>query len=228
MARDDWFRRTTWTELDADEFFARNRRSRSAFKKAQYMRIQAETLLDTGNRNLATAALELLKQSFREFPDTTDCALAYDAAGRCCQALGRCEEALNYYRRAMEREREFPGIGSLACFHFAILVAEQGRQELFDEALLALDSFGPAVFPWHAYVDNGARAIIASQRGQAELARACARRALDAASIRDSGLGWGRASVGLVKEQDMRTAFHRRLRDLIVPHDEAPDSAARN
>ena len=44
MSKDDWFRRTTWSDEDERAFFARLVRSRGIFRKAQYLRIQAVTL----------------------------------------------------------------------------------------------------------------------------------------------------------------------------------------
>jgi hypothetical protein len=48
---DDWYRRKTWTAEDREEFFTRLRRSRGAFHKAQYARIQAFELLTTRTRD---------------------------------------------------------------------------------------------------------------------------------------------------------------------------------
>ena len=67
---DDWFRRKTWTPKDREEFFARLRRSRGAFHKAQYARIQAYELLITRRREAYTAGLELLDM-IRQIQEST-------------------------------------------------------------------------------------------------------------------------------------------------------------
>jgi tetratricopeptide (TPR) repeat protein len=152
-----------------------------------------------------------LEQTFREYPNANDRALAYDCAGRCCALLGRSEDALTYYRRALEREREYPGLGTNAPFHLAELVAKQNRTDLFDEVLNALDTFGAPVFPWHAYYDRGFRALVAATRGNAEAARRLAREALQAAAVKDTGLGWGRGALGTVTLGEIDDGFHASL-----------------
>jgi tetratricopeptide (TPR) repeat protein len=210
MARDEnWYRRTTWTPEDQAAFFQRNRRSRGPDSKAQYMRIQAETLRETGDKSLIGAGLELLEQSFRDYPNAMDCAQAYECAARCCESLGRIEEAITYFRKAIQREREFPGIGTNACFRFGKLVVKQGQSDLFDEVVAAIDRFGHPVFPWHAYFGYGTKAVVAYARQEKESARELAQAALKAAGVKDSGLGSGRGNIGIVGETD--TVFHGRL-----------------
>jgi hypothetical protein len=66
VADESWYRRRTWTDEDRAGFFARLRRSRSGFHKAQYCRIQAYELQQAGNYH---AALELLDLLMKEWPD---------------------------------------------------------------------------------------------------------------------------------------------------------------
>jgi len=209
MSRDDWYRRTTWTPDDQREFHDRNRRSRGTDSKAQYIRIQAWTLFETGDGSLINDALELLEQSFVDYPASFDCALSFETAGRCCEALNRIGEAISYYQKALARQKEFPGVVTNACFSLGKLAVEQERSDLYDTVLSALDDFGHLMLPWQAYMAYGIRAVIALSNGDDALARSYADRAFDAAAVRDSGLGWGRAKVGIVK--DTNTRMHSRL-----------------
>jgi tetratricopeptide (TPR) repeat protein len=206
MARDDWCRRTTWTAQDQKEFFDRNARSRGDHSKAQYLRIQACTLLDTGQPDLIESALQLLEQSCSDYPNAMDRALALQAAGECCEALGRTEQAIVHYLRALDREREFPGIRSNAAFLLAKIVVEHDRRDLYTKALAAAESYGAPVFPWHAYFLNGLRAAVAQEKGDLSTARAHAKLALEASAIRDTGLSHGRGHLGTVR--DTPTVFH--------------------
>jgi tetratricopeptide (TPR) repeat protein len=212
MPNDDWCRRTTWTTEDQRAFAERNRRSRGADSKAQYVRIQAETLFQTGDKELIISALELLEQSFADYPHSFDCAQSYECAARCCETLGRIEDAISYYRRALDREKEFPGIGTNACFHFAKLIATHRRHDAFDEALEALNKFGHPVFPWHAYMSYGPQALIAHERGDSVSAKAHAEAAIEASNVRDSSLGWGRGEIGIVN--NLESEMHRQLQKL--------------
>lgn len=211
MSRDQsWYRRTSWTDTDRAEFEQRNRRSRGSDSKAQYIRIQADTLRQTGKSELVRAALELLQRSFREFPESMDCALAYECAGRCCEQLDDPQHAAEFYKRALARERVFPGIGTNACFRLGKLAVEHRRADLYDEVLAALEAFGRPAFPWHAYMSNAVRAVIASEQGNIALSRQLAQVALEAADVRDAG--WGRDGIGVVKERDTR--LHQMLGEL--------------
>jgi tetratricopeptide (TPR) repeat protein len=206
MARDDWFRRITWTERDREDFFARNKRSRGKHSKAQYMRIQAHTLLGTGKPQLIGNALELAKQACSEYPGAMDTALTLEIAGECCEKLERPDNAIDYYRRAIAREHEFRGVRSNAPFLLGKLVVEQRRKDCYGEALNAMEAHGAPVFPWHGYILNGVRAMAATEEGRLAEAKAFAREALAASAIRDTGLSHGRGHLGTVRETN--TGFH--------------------
>ena len=210
MARHDWYRRTTWTERDREEFCARNRRSRGDNSKAQYLRIQAQTLFETGDRRLIASALELLEQTLSEYPSAMDSALTYQCAGQCSQALGQTATAVGYYRNAIAREREFPGIRTNAAFLLGRVAVEERVQSALSEAVTAMESHGRPIFPWNAYILNGVLAFIASQEGRDTDAKNLAAAALEAAAIRDTGLGHGRGHLGTVRDVDTR--FHAILR----------------
>jgi hypothetical protein len=210
--RDDWYRRTTWTKADQQAFFARNKRSRGSDSKAQYIRIQSQTLLETGKLDLILAAARLLEQARADFPSAMDRALALETEGRCCEALGRVNDAIELYRCALQREREFPGIGTNSGYRLAKLIVETGRTDLYGEAAASAEFHGAPVFPWHAYMLNGVRAIVASRAGAASRARSLAKLALDAASVRDTGLSHGRGHLGTVK--DTGTTFHKILMEI--------------
>jgi tetratricopeptide (TPR) repeat protein len=204
MSRDQsWYRRTSWTAADEAQFEQRNRRSRGPDRKAQYMRIQADTLRQTAKPELVQVALKMLERSFREFPDAMDCAAAFECAGRCCEQIGDFEQAIDFYRRALARERVFPGLITSACFRFGKLVVEHRREDLYEDVLAAIERFGQLAFPWHVYMANAIRAIIAAERGNLASARQLTRTAMEAAHVRDAG--WGLDGIGVVtKERDTR------------------------
>ena len=210
MARHDWYRRTTWTQRDQNEFLARNKRSRGADSKAQYLRIQAQTLLETGNPVLIGSALDLVQKACSEYPHALDSALAFETAGRCCEALGRADEAIRFYRQALQREREFPGIRTNAAFRLAKVAIENERRDLYSEAVDAAAAHGEPIFPWNAYFLYGARAVIARDRGDHAEAKSLATTALQASAVGDTGLSHGRGHLGTVKSPPAR--FHAILR----------------
>lgn len=173
------------------------------------MRIQADTLSGTGDPQLVQAGLELVEQACAEFPDATDRSWMLEIAGKCCQALGRVDDAIEYYRRALQRDRESPGFNSNAGYRLATLVVEAERHELYDEAIVVVQARGKATFPTQAYTIDGVRAIVSHRRGDTDSAKAFAQAALAAAGVRDIGLSHGRGQLGTV--QNTSTAFHRKL-----------------
>ena len=68
MGNDDWYRHKTWdNEVEAD-FEARLKRSRGAYNKAQYLRIQASYLLDSADKENQLVGLNLIERLIKDFP----------------------------------------------------------------------------------------------------------------------------------------------------------------
>jgi tetratricopeptide (TPR) repeat protein len=122
MDRHEWLRRRTWTEADKRDFYAHLHRARTAFHKAQYLRIRAFTLERYADPPRITAALELIEEMLRDYPDASQIAQAYHQQTTCFIALGRFEDALEAVQRALEAERLFPGTNTGAYLDYAHLV----------------------------------------------------------------------------------------------------------
>jgi tetratricopeptide (TPR) repeat protein len=209
MGSPEWFRRTTWTDRDATEFEARLARSRGANRKAQYLRIQAVHLFETGDASLTRAALGLVDRLISEFPDPFQLAPALSLRAEALVDLGEPEEALETYGRALEARRAFPQVGDDGYVGFAELVLALRRRELYDAALAALDEFADRVqFPIEEFRIAACRALIAAERGAPTDARRWAREALAAAAKSESPFRYHR-KLGLVRGVDP-VAFQRR------------------
>jgi tetratricopeptide (TPR) repeat protein len=203
----DWFRQTEWSDKHLAEFLARNGRRRGNASKAQYIRVQAVTLLQTAKPVLVAAALQLLVEHyFPKFSRELDASAASCCAGQCCEVLGQLDDAIAYYKRAVDREVEMPNATSSAAYLLAKLGVELGREALVRRALSCAEVARPSPFPWHSYILSGARAFLAALDGDPVAARAYARAALESASVSSNGLGAGRDPIGTVQEQ--RTRFH--------------------
>jgi predicted RNA polymerase sigma factor len=107
---DNWFRRKKWTPTDRDAFFARLRRSRSTFHKAQYLRIQAVELKVTGSPEGTAAALELAEVLLRDYPDPSELAHAHFIRAECLQARADVQGAVGAYRKAIQAQRTQPNV----------------------------------------------------------------------------------------------------------------------
>src|SRR5580704_11243686 len=125
----DWFRRKTWTAVDEQEFHARLKRCRNAGSKAQYLRIQANELIETRAEPEVRAGIKLLQIMVSDYPAPTELASAYECLGKACEVLGQWDEAVSWYRKALEQQRVFPGVQTDAHLAFALLVAARRRRE---------------------------------------------------------------------------------------------------
>jgi tetratricopeptide (TPR) repeat protein len=189
----EWFRNINWSEPIERAF---NEKLRRARRKEQYLRIQACTLA----RSHPEIALKLLDRYF-ELPDDFDHAQAYVDRATAFLALDRAAEAIDAYEAALAREAVFPNLLTQACIDLPYLVATRAIRAQYPRALELLSlhesrlSFPVDHFRWHA-----ARALIAADTREVEVAKIHAERALRAASQEHSGFRH-HPSVGLVTKQ---------------------------
>jgi tetratricopeptide (TPR) repeat protein len=197
LATQEWFRKTTWSESDRTDFFARLARSRGSYHKAQYCRIQAHHLYETKKLELVEAAFDLLQMIRNEWPEE-QMAPTWSQIGDCYEFLEKRELALAAYQEVFKVQRERKGTRTTAHLTFAWIVATEGMRNLYDEALQVLDEFAmPIEFPVDKYKSNVARAFISDDRGNRDMARQYAALALDGMEMKTSGLQYHK-SVGLV------------------------------
>ena len=117
MGREDWYRRTTWSQDDQREFFDRLKRSRETSQKAQYIRIQAVYLQTSG---LYTDALQLLSILHRDYPgEESQATAALMQTAECLWAIDDRPGALQAYQQALAAQRHHPGMISLVALSFA-------------------------------------------------------------------------------------------------------------
>ena len=64
----DWYRKTTWTKEDEEYFFAKLARARKD-GRAQYLKLQAATLIGTKDLALMGIAEMLLLKLLSDYPD---------------------------------------------------------------------------------------------------------------------------------------------------------------
>jgi tetratricopeptide (TPR) repeat protein len=211
MAKTEWFRRTTWSEIDREEFNARLVRSRGREHKAQYLRIQASHLAEAGQH---TAAIELLDRMFAEFPQKIELASAHGQKAASLAKLGKLDAAIREFRAALQSERDFPNVRTNAWLDFAWLIVEQQLTELYGEASRILQEFrreGELSLPNLEYRYATIQALLADARGERERAREFAKQALAEAAKEHSGLRY-HPTVGLVGSE--RNTFADRLQRL--------------
>jgi hypothetical protein len=199
MIGEEWFRRTTWSPENERAFYSRLARSRSVFHKAQYLRIQAGALSQTGKKRLVQAALGLLERVFTEFPDPPQLAAAHFQAAKCHEELGRLQDAIGQYRLALDAQARFGGIDPGTAVEFPWFIVQHRLTDLYDDALGTLEDASPA-FPVQSFKVAAVRAVVAEHRHDLLAASRHAREAFEAASLTQSEFRYHR-DLGLVGNQ---------------------------
>jgi tetratricopeptide (TPR) repeat protein len=198
----DWFRRTTWTKEDEEEFFQKLKRAHK-HKKPQYLRIQASTLYYTDNYNLLPVAKSLLEKYFSEYPDDKSFrTVAFNLLGHIYRAMKKHDTALENYRNAVEFEKEYPQVKTDAYLNYSELVVELNKTELFKEVkTLLLEQLNEIDLPKNKYIKAGILSIIYKHENDMENAEYYKKLAEEAANAENSDFRWHR-KLGLVETRN--------------------------
>lgn len=116
MARDDWYRRTTWSAGDQSDFFDRLNRARGVYNKAQYLRIQALHLQQSG---LYAEAVQLLDILQADYADRSQMTAALLQKAECLWALDDRAGSFDAYVEALKAQQKSPNSISLIALSFA-------------------------------------------------------------------------------------------------------------
>ncbi len=203
----DWFRKSTWSAKDQVDFEAKLSRALPR-RRAQLLRIQAGHLLSAAvgkrRKQLVVAAMALLNQMFKEYPDDIQAAQAHLslAEGHCI--LGDYKEAESSFRQAIRQERAFPNVLANAPLEFAWFIVKERRRHLYREALRHLAAWKRDYdiglnFPSDRFQYNAIKAVALNSMRQYSKAGSHAETALDALGATNSGLRY-HPEVGLVED----------------------------
>jgi tetratricopeptide (TPR) repeat protein len=204
---DDWFTKKTWSEADQADFFARLKRTRTPHHKANYLWVQARELDNVG---LPLEAMTLLDKVLSEFPEPFWLPLVCQLKAEIFVKFGDLDQAIAFYRRALDIERKHPNHRTQAVYDFGKLVTENKMTMLYDEALAVLKEMETpgTKFPDAVYKINGIFAVVAEHKGQVEEAKKFAQAALDAA-VKDKSDFRHHPKFGLVK--DKKSKFYETI-----------------
>lgn len=213
MANKEWDRKESWSAEDEADFFAHLKRSKSPYYKAQHLRVQAVTLLSTGDLNLAPTAILLAQKSIDDYPgETSQIAICYLIIGRSNEQLGNIEEAISAFENCVETQRKYPNYLTNVHIDFAVFAVRHKLTELYDEVVEILNEFeSVSKFPIDLFQHWGCRSIIAEETDNASDAKLFANFALNAAKQVHSGF-LKHPTMGLVTDQSCD--FYKRIEEI--------------
>lgn len=198
MAKNEWFRRTSWSNGVAQDFETRLGRCRTSYNKAQYLKIQALTLLEAEDRLLVVPALELLSQLLAEFPDESQLEHAHLLTARCHEQQGDLGQAMEHFRLALSAQLIYPNSDAGTSLEYPWFVVHHGIKDLYDDALQTLNTARLA-FPVQFFKAAAIRAQVAESRDDGNTASRYAAEALAAAAQTQSQFQFHQ-SLGLVDD----------------------------
>lgn len=198
----DWFRKATWSDLDAADFERRLARARER-SRAQYVRIQAGHLARSPDLRLVRIARDLLTWCLADYPDNVlERGPALEKRASCRWRLGETNSAIDDYRAAFIAEDTTNTPKTNGWLKFGWTVVTERRTELYAEVDVLFEARARSgrwslIFPVDVFQFHVIRARIAEERGQLTTAATHARVALTASALERSGLRH-HPSLGLV------------------------------
>ncbi len=196
-SRHDWYRKSTWSAADRDDFETRLARARRS-SRSQYLLIQAEYLLQSG---ILREAILLVDRVITEYPERCNMSRAYTIRAKCCAELNHHDNALASFRSAVQAERAYPNVRTNVYLDFAEYVVRYSCDNSFHEALLAMDEMPQTgtQFPVHDYLYHALKACLL-QSPNSDDARQHAELARMASAKLHSGF-WKHPTIGLVEQE---------------------------
>lgn len=209
----DWFRNEQWSGEIEQDFFAHLKRSRDPYNKAQYLRIQAVHLCDTKKKENILIAKGLLEKCLADYPEDQQRSQAFKYLAKCHAFLGNSEEAVKEFRRAVQREFDYPQMKYNSNTEFARFVTEQENKGLYEEILHNLDQIklGELAFPSQRYDAFFSYAVICENRGDIERAQKFAKEAITEYEKASSGFARHKL-FGLVRKDESIRRMERILK----------------
>ena len=200
----NWFNNTIWSEEIEKHFFLKLNRVRYNGSQAQFLILQAGSLAYTKDVELMKAAEMLINKQLQEYPFIMYKSRAYCLLGDIYKFRGNKQQALDYYKEAIDFEAIFPNSITNSFMDYAELAVKTNRTDLFDdiEKIFTEERYISAVlFPLTKYLKYSILSIISKHKNDTEKAKYYADLANENAEMQRSDLN-NHKTLGLVRERD--------------------------
>lgn len=145
MATDEWFRNTTWDSNIEADFETRLKRTRGAYHKAQYLRIQASYLLGSSDIDIQQVGIRLMDRLIKDYPtEEFSTILGHEQLGDYYFKSGYLGKAENHFRIVTEHyinKNTRGGTSATADLKLAETILTANWSDKFDEAYSICKNF---------------------------------------------------------------------------------------
>ena len=209
MANDDWYRNTNWNKEIAADFEARLKRSRGAFNKAQYLRIQASYLLDSLSKEYQLIGVNLMERLIKDFPTEEFSVISgQEELGDFYLKQNDYENAeqffrivTNYYQDTNSRG----GTSAMADLKLAETILKSNKKNKFSEAYELVNKYpiDELTFNDNKFYYAQLRAQLCDVMNKNEEAKEFAKTAIELSKIKVAQFSRHK-TVGLVKASELQ------------------------
>ncbi len=215
MGQQDWYRKTSWSENIEKEFYERFNRSKGAFHKAQYLRIQATILIDTSKLPNIHKGIQLLVLLADKYPDEASLSSAYLELAQAYYYLKDWNKSEKYFKLSIETQKKFPNNRTNAVILYCQYILERNLTKKFNDALRMAELYEkeqPIYLAHDDFLINSVKAIVYDFKKDSEKSKSFAIKAHNAANRTDSGFKYHK-SYGLVKNKN--SFLYRKIETII-------------
>jgi tetratricopeptide (TPR) repeat protein len=198
----EWYRRKTWTKADEAEYFAKLGRARKD-GRAQYLRIQAVEFVQAKDPDLLDPAESLIQKLFTDYPDDRlERSSALVTLGNIYRDRQLFDEAIEFYKKAIDFEEVYPKVITQAYLKYSELVVKQQKEDHFDFVeQIVFRRIKGSLFPIEKYKAYSILSIVYTHKGDKDKAEEYAALADKNASAETSGLRYHKY-LGIVTKRD--------------------------
>ena len=138
MATDNWFRNTIWDSNIESDFESHLKRSRGAYNKAEYLRIQANYLIKSSDLNTQIIGIRLIERLINDFPSEVDSVICVqEQLGDYYLKFGDYEQAEKHFHLVSdhyENTKSRSGTSAMADLKLAKTILTANWSDKFEEA----------------------------------------------------------------------------------------------
>lgn len=215
----------TWSSEDREAFFARLKRSRDRYSRAQYLKIQSLSLADVGNFNAAEELADIILSDYLDQKSEIEQAMIIK--GDCLAERNQFERGIEMYLRAAKfKIQSYPNQECGAWWKFGVAAISTGRVDLFEDLHFIMESRDreSLIMSDDFFYHFGICAVLSWHRRKNAEARQFAKEAWEFANRENSGMRY-HPTLGLVDEGMKQSKFARVVRQ--IADNEAPEGLSR-